>query len=136
MEIKSGGSPPKYIGNVREFHHNLILPALKASGPKSNNAAPSNVPAWLTGYSSVKYALQGDPNGWEAKSPARAHQVLNSSPMYDMLKILKKLNREEPKSFRLLENTVWKIRTGSTTAECRRHRGRAHGRQFERQRLQ
>jgi len=52
-------------------------------------------------------ATSACPNGWRAESPARAHQVLNGSPMYDMLKILKRLIEEEPKLFRLLENTVW-----------------------------
>ena len=108
MEIKSGGSPPKRLGAPREFAHNLLLPALKVNGASSKDTAPAaNLPAWLSGYTSVKAALQGDQTGWGTESPARAHQILNGSPMYDILKIVKKLYREDYKMFRLLENTMW-----------------------------
>jgi hypothetical protein len=107
MEIKSGGSPPKHFGNIREFSHDLLLPALKTGGASSNAGGQFTGPAWLALYTTVKCALEGDTTGWGAENPGRAHQMLNGCAMYDMLKILRKLCIDDPKQFRLLENTVW-----------------------------
>ena len=110
VSIKVGGSAPKMqIGRVRDFHQNLLLPAVKSSVSEAK-AAPASAPsgpAWMSTYATIKMHLEGDSTSWRAENPGRAHQYLNGCPMPDMLAICAELLKSAPQQFRLLENTVW-----------------------------
>jgi hypothetical protein len=106
MELVSNGTCPMSLGAPRDTHYQISIPALKASAPQPFSSQPAG-PAWRSAYMQISGALQGDPFGWRAENPERAHRLLNACPMYDMLLVVQELKKADWKLFRLLENTVW-----------------------------